>query len=442
MTSNTEHLVAIVGRPNVGKSTLFNRMIGRSKAITSPQEGGTRDRNYDISEWNGHSFTVIDTGGYLPGEGANFEKAIREQMSIAIEECHLILFLVDCQAGILPDDHAIAAILRQSGKPVLVVANKADNAKRALNAPAFHALGLGSSYPISSTHGSGTGDLMDAIIEKLEVKTPLLKEENDEKIPRIAFIGKPNVGKSTLMNALLNQERSIVSERAHTTRDALHSHYNLYGKQLIITDTAGIYRKNKQKEAMEFYSVIRSVKSIQRSDVCIVVISAEEGITKQDLHILQLAHKHKKGILLLVNKWDLIDKEKHDAQLYRKELVIQLGSLAYIPILFTSGLKKQRIYHIMEKAVEIYQNRSRRVPTPALNKIIQEAIAKTPPPMTKGKRIKIKYATQMPLPSPTFALFANLPQYIAPSYKRYLTKQIRAQFALEGAPVTLVCKKK
>lgn len=437
MSNDPSHLVAIVGRPNVGKSTLFNRMIGRSKAITSSEAGGTRDRNYDLSEWNNRTFTVIDTGGYLVGKGANFEKAICEQVKLAIEECNLILFLVDCRTGLLPNDRVIADLLRQSKKPVLVVANKADNTKEFLSAPMFYEIGLGNPYPISATHGSGTGDLMDAIIEKLDIQSPSTEEE---EFPRISFIGKPNVGKSTLMNTLLSQERSIVSEHAHTTRDALHSYYNLYGKKFIITDTAGIYRKCRVKEAIEFYSVIRSVKAIQYSDVCIVVISAEEGLTKQDLHILQLVHRHKKGILLLVNKWDLIDKTTFDPDQYRKALTRELGTLAYTPILFTSGLKKQRIYQMITKALDIYENRRRRVPTPQLNKIIEQAIARTPPPVVKGKLIKIKYATQMPFPSPTFALFSNLPQYVSASYKRYLSKQIRAQFDLEGAPVTLVCK--
>ena len=440
MFSHTQHIVAIVGRPNVGKSTLFNRMVGRAKAITTPEAGGTRDRNYDISEWGTDAFTLIDTGGYLPGEGPNFEKAIREQMQIAIEECHLILFLVDCVAGILPDDHTLASLLRKSGKPVLVVANKADNGQRALNAPSFHALGLGDAYPISASHGTGTGDLMDAIIDHLNIQDTEVAEE--EKLPRISFVGKPNVGKSTLMNALLNKERSIVSPRAHTTRDPLHSHYNLYNQQVIITDTAGIYAKKKQKEAIEFYSLIRSVKAIQHSDVCIVMISAEEGLTKQDLHILQLAHQHKKGIILAINKWDLVDKEAYDTTQYRKDLAAQLGTLAYIPVMFISGLKKQRIFHLIQKALEVYTNRKQRVPTPLLNKVMQEAIAQTPPPVLKGKLVKIKYATQMPLSSPTFALFANLPQYIPTSYKRYLTHQIRAHFNFEGCPVTLVFKKK
>lgn len=436
-----QHIVAIIGRPNVGKSTLFNRMIGRSKAITTPQAGSTRDRHYDLAEWGVHTFTLIDTGGYLPGEGTNFEKAIRQQIGTAIQECHLVLFVVDCVSGILPDDHVIATLLRKSDKPVLVVGNKADNGARALHAPAFQALGFGEVYPISASHGTGTGDLMDAIVEQLD-QQPMPTQEEKGDVPRISFVGKPNVGKSTLVNALFNQERTIVSPHAHTTRDAVHSHYNLYNQAFILTDTAGIYRKKKERESVEFYSLIRSLKAIQQSDVCVVIVSSEEGLTKQDLNILQLVHRQKKGIILAINKWDMVDKEAYSIAQYRKDLMKQLGTLSYIPMLFISGLKKQRIYQLMKKALEVYENRRLHLSTSALNKVIQQAITQTPPPVTKGKLIKIKYVTQLPLPSPTFALFANLPQYIPTAYKRYLEKQLRAQFNFEGAPITLVFKRK
>ena len=443
MSTDTTHIVAIVGRPNVGKSTLFNRLVGRKKAIITPEAGGTRDRNYDISEWGRHTFTVIDTGGYMPGEGPNFEKAIRTQVKVAIDECQLILFVVDCKEGITPNDHTIAALLRKSGKTVLIVANKADNYNLLMEAPTFHALGSMPVYPISATHGSGTGDLMDAIVDDLKQQdTSIADASAQEEFPRISFIGRPNVGKSTLMNALLGKDRSIVSERAHTTRDSVNSLYNLYNKKILLTDTAGIYRKKSDKDAIEFYSLIRSVKAIQHSDVCVVVISAEEGLTKQDHHIMQLAHSRKKGMVLLVNKWDVIDKEIYSAERYRKELATHLGTLAYVPVLFTSGLHKQRIFQIMEKALQVYENRKSRISTPKLNDFLQAAVNKTPPPMLKGKLIKIKYATQMPLPSPTFALFANLPQYVQTPYKRYLTNQLRENFDLEGTPVTLVFKKK
>ncbi len=443
MSADTTQIVAIVGRPNVGKSTLFNRLIGRKKAIITPEAGGTRDRNYDIAEWGRHTFTVIDTGGYLPGDGANFEQAIRTQVKVAIDECQLILFVVDCKQGITPNDHTVAELLRRSGKKVLIVANKADNHHLLMEAPTFHALGSMPVYPISATHGSGTGELMDAIIEALAQQDNMLPNGSEQvHLPRISFVGRPNVGKSTLMNALLGRDRSIVSERAHTTRDSVNSLYNLYNKKILLTDTAGIYRKKTDKDAIEFYSLIRSVKAIQHSDVCVVVISAEEGLTKQDLHIMQLAHSRKKGMVLLVNKWDLIDKQVYSAERYRKELATHLGTLAYVPVLFTSGLHKQRIFQVMEKALKVYENRQSRIPTPKLNDFIQATVNKTPPPMLKGKLIKIKYATQMPLSSPTFALFANLPQYIQTPYKRYLTNQLRAHFDLEGTPVTLVFKKK
>ena len=439
MYSNTHHIVAIVGRPNVGKSTLFNRIVGRSKAITTPEAGGTRDRNYDIAEWCGRTFALVDTGGYLPGEDGNFESAIRKQVRIAVQECDVILFLVDCKSGLLPNDYVIAEMLRKAGKPIVMVANKADNAMRALVAPSFQALGLGDVYPISASHGRGTGDLMDAIVGHMDDSKD---EQVVEGIPRIAFVGKPNVGKSTLMNALLNQERSIVSEQPHTTRDALHSLYNLYGQRFMITDTAGIYRKNKYKEAIEFYSVIRSVKVMQQSDICIVMIEASKGLTKQDLHILQLAHQQRKGIILAVNKWDLVDKSLYDGVQYRKDVSAQLGTLSYVPVVFISGLTKQRIYHLMKKTLEVYHNRKQRLGTPLLNTIIQKAITQVPPPVIKGKYVKIKYATQIPLSAPTIALFANLPQYISTTYKRYLTNQLRNHFNFEGVPLTIVCKKK
>ena len=440
--SSSQHLVAIIGRPNVGKSTLFNRLVGGSKAITTPEAGGTRDRNYDIVEWNGRAFTLIDTGGYLPGDGENFEAAIREQITMAIEESHLIIFLLDCHTELLADDHLIADLLRKCGKPVILVANKADNPQQTLTAATFHALGLGEAYPISAIHGKGTGDLLDAMVDALPPQdSEDALESSEEAIPRLAFVGKPNAGKSTLMNALLGKPRSIVSARPHTTRDTIHSHYRRYQKDFLLVDTAGIYRKNKKKEDIAFYSVIRSIKAIQQSDVCILLVSAQEGLTKQDREILSLAQRHKKGIVLVINKWDLVDKTAYDAAKGRKAMAKQLGNLAYVPILFTSALHKTGIYQLLEKAQTVYDNRKRHIPNAPLMDLLQEAMAKNPHPMVKGKRIKIKYATQVPLPFPAFALFANLPQYITATYKSYLTNQLRARFDFEGAPIVLLTKK-
>jgi GTPase len=431
------NIVAIVGRPNVGKSTLFNRMVEERQAIMSNESGTTRDRHYGYGTWNGKHFTVIDTGGYVEGSEDIFEQNIRQQVQIAIEESTVVLLMVDCQVGLTAMDAEIAHILRSSTKPVILVANKADNTNLSFMAHEFHGLGLGNPYPISATSGTGTGDLLD------EVTTYCQDEpEQANELPKIAIIGRPNVGKSSLLNALLGEERTIVTPIAGTTRDAINTVYNLYGKNFILTDTAGIRKKSKVKENIEFYATMRSLKALEESDVCVVLIDAEQGLEGQDLTLLSLADKYKKGIVLLVNKWDLITKDNHTTNQYANDLQQQLGLLSYIPIVFISALNKQRIYQAIEKALEVYANRSQKIPTAALNQVMLPAIEKYPPPATKGKYIKIKYVTKLPTLTPVIAFFCNLPQYIQPAYQRYLENQLRKHFNLEGVPVQLVFRKK
>jgi GTP-binding protein len=431
------NVVAIVGRPNVGKSTLFNRLIEERKAIMSSESGTTRDRHYGYATWNGKHFTVIDTGGYVQGGDDIFEKNIRQQVQIAIEEATVVLFMVDCQVGLTAMDAEIANILRTSTKPVILVANKADNIARSLMAHEFHSLGLGNPYPIAAASGTGTGDLLDEVAAHCQDEA-----EPIHKLPRVAILGRPNVGKSSLLNALLGEERSIVTPLAGTTRDSIDTVYNLFSKHLILTDTAGIRKKSKIKENIEFYATLRSLKALEESDVCMVMIDAQQGLEGQDLTLLSLADKYKKGIVLLVNKWDLIEKDNHTNAQYKKQLQQQLGLLSYIPILFISALNKQRIYQAIEKALEVYANRSQAIPTATLNQVMLPMIEKYPPPAIKGKHIKIKYVTKLPTLTPVIAFFCNLPQYIQPAYQRYLENQLRKHFNLEGVPVQLVFRKK
>jgi GTP-binding protein len=431
------NVVAIVGRPNVGKSTLFNRLVEARKAIIDKESGTTRDRHYGYATWNGRHFTVIDTGGYMPTSNGSFDQAILNQASKAIEEASLILFLVDCHLGLAAGDQELANIVRNTSKPILLVVNKADNIAHEMLAHEFYSLGMGDPYLISAISGSGTGDLLDKVVEYCQ-------EENtaQEEIPRLTILGKPNVGKSSLLNVLLGQERSIVSPVSGTTRDALDSTYKLYGKDLILTDTAGIRKKAKVSEHVEFYSVMRALKALQNSDVCLLMIDAEQGLQAQDVNLMTLAQRYKKGMLLLVNKWDLIAKDQHTAQQYRKAITQKLGNFGYIPILFISTITKQRIYQTIEKALEVYQNKRQRIATSTLNKVMLPVIERYAPPAVKGKYIKIKYVTQLPSYNPVFAFFCNLPQYIKPSYKSYLENQLRKHFNLEGVPITLVFRKK
>ena len=432
------NIVAIVGRPNVGKSTLFNRLVEQRKAIMDNESGITRDRHYGYGEWTNQHFTVIDTGGYVHGSNDMFESAIRQQAQIAIDEASIILFVVDCKDGLTGLDKDFAAVLRGSHKPILLVANKADSISTTMMAHDFYPLGLGNPYPISAASGTGTGELLDEVIRHFKNKT--LQEET--LLPRVAILGRPNVGKSSFLNVLLGENRSIVTPLAGTTRDAIDTTYNLYGRQIVLTDTAGIRKKSKVKDNIEFYAVIRSISALQEADVCIIMLDATQGLEGQDINLISLAHRYKKGLVILVNKWDLLQKDSHTTEDFKKELLKKLMPLDYIPVLFTSTVKKQRIYQAISKTLEVYQNRKSKITTATLNKIMLSAIERYKPPAVKGKHIKIKYITQLPTYTPVFAFFCNLPQYIKPSYRRYLENQLRNHFNFEGVPIKLVFRKK
>ncbi|MEM9858643.1 MAG: ribosome biogenesis GTPase Der [Bacteroidota bacterium] len=432
------NILAIVGRPNVGKSTLFNRLIERRKAIMDDESGVTRDRHYGYAEWNGKHFTAIDTGGYVTGSEDKFESQIRTQVELAIEEASVVVFMVDSHDGLTDLDKDFAKVIRTSKKPVFLAANKADTAEKALNASEFYALGMGEVFTLSSASGSGTGELLDGIVDHFDEGT----ENPEEGIPRIAILGRPNAGKSSFLNALLGKERTIVTDEAGTTRDSINTRYTLYGKDFILTDTAGIRKKSRVKEDIEFYSVLRAIQALQDSDVCIFVIDAERGLEAQDMNIIGLAKKYNKGIMIMINKWDLIEKDSKTADAFRKEIEAKLGTLNYIPILFTSVIKKQRIFQAIEKAVEIYHSRTQKISTSKLNDVLLPEIERNPPPAIKGKYIKIKYITQLYSINPTFAFFCNLPQYIKAPYERFLENKMRKHFDLEGVPIRLFFRKK
>ncbi|MCH8234137.1 MAG: ribosome biogenesis GTPase Der [Bacteroidetes bacterium] len=432
------NIVAIVGRPNVGKSTFFNRLVEKRSAIMDDTSGVTRDRNYGIAEWNGKQFTTIDTGGYVVGSNDIFEGAIRYQVDIALEEASVIVFMVDCIDGLTGLDKDFANVLRKSKKPVYIAANKADNQQMMLMANEFYALGFTDIFPISSTSGSGTGDLLDVVVSHF----PEAEPDTTSEIPRIAILGRPNTGKSSFLNVLLGKERSIVTDEAGTTRDAVDSHYTAFGKNFILTDTAGIRKKSRVRDNVEFYSVMRSIQAMQDSDVCIILIDAARGFESQDMNIIALAHKYKKGILIMVNKWDLIEKDSATAEKIKKEIGKKLGEMNYIPILFTSVIQKQRIFQVIEKAIEISDNRRKKIPTSKLNDVLLPEIERYPPPANKGKYIKIKYVTQLPVNTPTFAFFCNLPQYIKQPYKRFIENKIRYHFDFEGVPLNISFRKK
>ena len=432
------NIVAIVGRPNVGKSTLFNRLVGARKAIVKEVSGVTRDRHYGKSNWNGKDFSVIDTGGYVTGSDDVFEGEIRRQVEIAIDEANVILFMVDVETGVTDLDQAVAHVLRKSVKPVLVVANKVDNHDRLNEIYEFYNFGLDQVYGISSINGSGTGDLLDALVSKFSEDQ--IKE--DLGIPRLAIVGKPNVGKSSLTNALLGNERNIVTNISGTTRDSIDSRYNAFGFDMILVDTAGIRKKSKVHEDIEFYSVMRAIRTIEDCDVCLFMIDGTEPVQNQDMSIFSVIEKNKKGIVLLVNKWDLIEKDTYSTKKYEESIKERLAPFTDLPIVFISALNKQRIHKALETAMQVYQNRMQKIPTSQLNEVMLEAIQKNPPPSYKGKYIKIKYVTQLPTHSPSFAFFCNLPQYIKDPYKRYIENQLRQSFNLNGVPIRVFFRKK
>ena len=431
------NIVAIVGRPNVGKSTLYNRMVERRDAIVDNQSGVTRDRHYGTAEWTGYQFTVVDTGGYVTGSEDKFEGAIREQVEIALEEATVIFFVVDVFAGVNGLDKDFAQVLRSTKKPVFLVANKADTTERVHMSGEFYTLGMGEVFAVSAMNGSGTGELLDETVKHFKEDIP---DKND--IPRIAIVGRPNVGKSSFINTLLDQKRNIVTDEAGTTRDTTDALYKAYGKEFILTDTAGIRKKSKIKENIEFYSVLRAIKAIENSDVCVVVLDAERGLESQDLNIIFQAQKYKKGLMIMVNKWDLIEKNSNTAKKYQDELYEKLAPNTYIPVVFTSVINKQRIFKVIEKAIKIFENRKQKVPTSALNEKLLKEIERYPPPAVRGKFIKIKYITQLPTYTPTFAFFCNYPKHIKIPYERFLENQIRKNFDFEGVPIKAVFRKK
>ena len=432
-------LVAIVGRPNVGKSTLFNRLVGHRQAIVDETAGTTRDRHYGKTDWNGKEFSIIDTGGYAVNSDDIFEDDIRRQVILAIEEADLILFMVEVKTGVTDLDMMMADVLRRSGKKVIVVCNKVDNYDLIYQSHEFYSLGLGDIFCISSMSGSGTGDLMDEILKQLPEDA---KAEVEEDLPRITIVGRPNVGKSSLTNALLGEERNIVTNIAGTTRDSIHTRYNKYGMDFYLVDTAGMRKKGKEMEDLEFYSVMRSIRAIENSDVCILMLDAQQGLESQDLNIHNLIVRNRKGCVIVVNKWDLVEKDSNTMKEWKEFLEKKLAPFNDIPIIFTSVLNKQRILEVLQQAIRVYNSRKRRVPTSELNDYILPIIEDYPPASTKGKYIRIKYATQLPTPTPQFAFFVNLPQYIKESYRRYLENKMREQWDFSGVPIQIYFRQK
>lgn len=435
------YTVAIVGRPNVGKSTFFNRLLEKRKAIVDDISGVTRDRQYGVTDWNGKSFNLIDTGGFVPESDDIFEREIRKQVKIAIDEANAIVFMVDVATGITDLDEAMADMLRRTTKPVYVVVNKVDNGTRELEATEFYSLGFEHNFFISSISGSGTGDLMDAITADMPEQE---SEETEEevRIPKFAIIGQPNVGKSSLLNALIGEERTIVSDIAGTTRDTIHTHYKMYQKEFILIDTAGIRKKSKEKDDLEFYSIIRAINAMDEADVCLLVLDADKGITAQDVTIFSLAARKGKGLVVLVNKWDLVEKETNTARDYEKRLKERIAPFTDVPILFISAKDKLRIFKAIEVALEVFENKTRKVPTSQLNDVMLKAIQAYHAPVVRGHSVKIKYVTQLPTAVPSFAFFTNFPDDIKTPYRNYLENQLRSQFNFKGVPVRIFFRKK
>ena len=432
------NIVAIVGRPNVGKSTLFNRLIKRREAIVDAVSGVTRDRHYGKTDWNGREFTVIDTGGYVVGSDDVFEAEIDKQVELAIDEADVILFMVDVESGVTGMDEDVANLLRKVSKPVFLVVNKVDNNKRAEDAVEFYSLGLGEYYNIASVSGSGTGDLLDEVVKALPEYVP----EVESELPRFAVVGRPNAGKSSFINALIGEDRYIVTDIAGTTRDSIDTKYNQFGFEFNLVDTAGIRRKSKVKEDLEFYSVMRSIRAIEHCDVCLIVADADRGFDGQVQNIFWLAERNRKGIVILVNKWDLIEKETNSARDYEKKIRKEIEPFTDVPIVFISVLNKQRIFKAIETAVEVFKNRTKKIKTSKLNEVLLPIIENNPPPALKGKFVKIKYIMQLPTPQPQFAFFCNLPQYVKEPYKRFLENKLREHFDFHGVPISVYMRKK
>jgi GTP-binding protein len=436
------NLVAIVGRPNVGKSTLFNRLVGIRQAIVDETAGVTRDRHYGKCEWCGHEFSVVDTGGFTSGSDDVFEGEIRKQVLIAIEECDLVLFMVEAATGITDFDEEIADILRRCKKPVILTVNKVDTGDKMYDSYQFYGLGLGDPMAIAAATGGGTGDLLDKVVELLPKDTRDVVDPY-EGLPRFTIVGKPNVGKSSLTNALLGEERNIVTPVAGTTRDAISSHYNKFGHEFMIVDTAGLRKKAKVTEDLEFYSVLRSIRAIENSDVCILMIDATSGIEAQDMSIFNLIIRNRKGCVIVVNKWDLVpDKTANTMKEFKAAIAKRIAPLSDVPVIFTSAVTKQRIMDVLDAADHVYANYSRRIPTSQLNEVMLPEIENYPPPAWKGKYIKIKYVTQLPTPSPSFAFFCNLPQYIRDPYKRFLENKLRSHFDYSGCVLQVFLRQK